>query len=111
MPMVIDIVRDRMATAKARSVSVLGEVLTEWLLAHKAEAEQVVEGKTLSGAFEAIKGEARKQGGNCGVLDDREALRIALIYFGITCVDASAEPVKAPKPAADALDLDSLLGG
>ena len=107
MPMMMDIVRDGMAAVGNRSLNMLGELLTEWLLAHKAE--QVVEGKTLSGAFEAIKDAARKQGGNCGVVDDQEALRIALGYFGI--VDVSGDAVKASKPTDDALDLDTLMGG
>jgi len=109
MPMVIDIVRDGMATATAHSMTVLGEVLTEWLLAHKAQAEQVVDGKTLTGAMQAIMEVARKQGHvGWGVVDDQEGLRIALAYFGVT---DSGVTGSAPKPAADALDLDALMGG
>ena len=122
MPMVIDIVRDGMATERGRGIGVLGELLTEWLLAHKAEAEQVVEGKTLSGAMQAIMEAARKQGGSWGVVDDQEGLRIALAYFGVTDAGTAAcdgSKGNAPnghtdggvKTPADALDLDALLGG
>lgn len=111
MPMVIDIVRDGMATQHSRGIGLLGELLTEWLLSHKAQAEQVVEGKTLSGAFDAIKDAARKQGGSFGVIDDQEAMHIALSYFGIKGTEASGDAVKPGKPTADALDLDALMGG
>lgn len=108
MPMVIDIVRDGMATANARSITVLGEVLTDWLLKHKAEAEKTVDGKTMTGAMQAIMEVARKQGGSWAAVDDQEALSIALAYFGVTDAGTSSS---APKPAADALDLDALMGG
>mgnify|MGYP001301550275 CR=1 FL=1 len=114
MSMVMDIVRDGMATGKGRSIHVLGELLTDWLLLHKAEAEKTVEGKTLSGALQAIMETARKQGGSWGVVDDQEGLRIALGYFGVTPPGDTAPIGRATGnvPAIpDALDLDALLGG
>lgn len=114
MPMVIDIVRDGMATGQGRSLSVLGELLTDWLLLHKAEAEKTVEGKTLSGALQAIMEAARKQGGRWGVVDDQEGLRIALGYFGVTSPEDTAptgHTIRSVPPVPDALDLDALLGG
>ena len=120
MPIMIDIVRDGMAAAQGRSLNVLGELLTDWLLLHKAEAEKTVEGKTLSGAMQAIMEVARKQGGSWGVVDDQEGLRIALAYLG---ADAKTAGDSAPTPRAtvtahaatacqtdSALDLDALLG-
>ena len=114
MPIMIDIVRDGMAAAQGRSLNVLGELLTDWLLLHKAEAEKTVEGKTLSGAMQAIMEVARKQGGSWGVVDDQEGLRIALVYFGITLTENTVptDHVTSSVPhIPDALDLDALLGG
>ena len=114
MPMVMDIVRDGMATGRGRSLNLLGELLTEWLLAHKTEAEKLVEEKTLTGAMQAIMEAARKQGGSWAAVDDQEALHIALAYFGITPAEDAAPVGRATGtiPAtADALDLDALLGG
>lgn len=115
MSMLIDIVRDGMAKDGGRAIKVLGDLLTEWLLARPEHAELDAGGKTLSGAMEAIKDAARKQGGSWGVVDDQEGLRIALSYLGVNMdkVGTSA-PVAADAACAgqtnSALDLDALLG-
>lgn len=115
MSMLIDIVRDGMAKDGSRAIKVLGDLLTEWLLENPVIAEMDAGQKTLSGAMEAIKDAARKQGGSWGVVDDREGLRIALAYLG---VDSKMAGDSAPTPRATApaarmdgeLDLDALLG-
>jgi len=109
MSMMMDVVRDGMAKSSARPMQILGEMLTDWLLKHPAEAERAVDDKkTLAGAMSAIEDVARKQGGKCGVVDDQEALRIALAYLGVK----GAEPTgDAHKPAAaDTFALDNFWG-
>lgn len=115
MSMLIDIVRDGMAKDGGRAIKVLGDLLTEWLLARPELAEIEAKGKTLSGAMEAIKDSARKQGGNWGVVDDQEGLRIALAYLGVNADKADTSvPVTATTAQVaqtdSALDLDALLG-
>ena len=104
-----------MAKDGSRAIKVLGDLLTEWLLARLELAETEAGEKTLSGAMEAIKDAARKQGGSWGVVDDQEGLRIALAYLGVDAKMAGAS-VPAPMVPAQAaqmdsaLDLDALLG-
>lgn len=115
MSMLIDIVRDGMAKDGSRAIKVLGDLLTEWLLARPELAELEGGEKTLAGAMDAIKDAARKQGGSWGVVDDQEGLRIALAYLGADTKTAgdSAPTPRATAPAArmdGELDLDALLG-
>ena len=115
MSMLIDIVRDGMAKDGSRAIKVLGDLLTEWLLARPELAELEGGEKTLAGAMDAIKDAARKQGGSWGVVDDQEGLRIALSYMGVNADKAgTTSPVTADAIYAgqtnSALDLDALLG-
>lgn len=123
----MDSVRDEMAATKDRAVEQLGKLMTVFLTAHpEAEAQ---EGKTLSGAYEALREAARKgQNGGCYAMADGEALRLALGYYGISgygttdedvmrmilahygaCAARASAPAKAQ--TQDDLDIDRMLGG
>ena len=123
----MDSVRDEMAATKDRAVEQLGELMTVFLTAHPdAEAQ---EGKTLSGAYEALREAARKgQKGGCYAMADGEALRLSLTYYGIKGYDMTDGDVlqmilahygvAAGKASAqskartqDDLDIDSILEG
>lgn len=105
MSLLIDAIRDGMAKEHGDPAMVqLGDLLTDWVTQHQA-GDRDVGSKTLSGAMGALRSEAQKrQKGGCGCVSDAEGLKIALGYFGV-----AAEEPASPK-AADALDLDALLG-
>ena len=50
----------------------------------------------------------KRQKGGCGCVSDADGLKIALGYFGITGEGTASAPARPT--AADALDLDTLLG-
>ena len=116
MANIMDAIRDGMAKEHtSRAMQVLGELLTEWLLKHPEQAEKDAGTKTLSGAMGAIREEARKQtkqqGGNVGVVDDQEGLRIALEFLGVASGEAAVADLRpSPAQAVDELDIDALLG-
>ncbi len=100
----IDAIRDGMAAnAGNKPLCLLGDLLTGWIMKNQRLAAGAKVGqKTLKGAMDAVRDEAKKhQTGNCGIVSDQDALKIALTYFGIR------HESKAP---ADPLDLDALLG-
>ena len=104
MSSLMDAVRDGMAAnTENKSLCLLGDLLTDWMLKNQRHAAAATtDGKTLKGAMDAVRDEAKKhQTGNCGIVSDQDALQIALGYFGIK------QESKAP---ADTLDLDALLG-
>ena len=72
----MDKLRDEMAAAKdGPGVAVLGEYMTERLLKDAAIAPNILkDGKTLAGAFEAIRAQARKeQKSGFACIDDERA--------------------------------------
>ena len=81
----MDKIRDEMAKSKNNYVQVVGEYLTDYLLAHpEAEAALLDKGKSIKGSLEAARKEAEKvQQGNVAVLDDRTVFGIVLGYFGL----------------------------
>ena len=81
----MDKLRDEMAKSKDKYVQVVGEYLTDYLLAHpEAEAALLEKGKSIEGSLETVRGEAQKvRQGNVAVLDDRTVFGIVLGYFGL----------------------------
>lgn len=130
----IDKIRDEMAKSGDQAIQVIGEYATTRVL----DGCTVADGKTLKGAFDAIRDYAKKhqrQGYAIVVPDD--AYRVVDDYYGwphrsaATMVEAASQapakdeemkepaeemptPVEEPKQAASAFalpDLDDLLGG
>ena len=100
----IDTVRDGMAENSGdKALCHLGELLTAWAEKNRDKAAKAeTDGKTLKGAMDAIRAEARKQtSGSTGVVSDADGVVIALEYFGIK---------QETQSSADSLDLDALLG-
>ena len=96
----MDKLRDEMAAAKDdSSIAVLGEYMTERLLGDEALAGAVLaKGKTLAGAFGAIKEYARKhQKNGFACVDEETAYRVTCEYYGIE--DATPHPSAAPTPS------------
>lgn len=81
----MDKLRDEMAKSKDNYVQVVGEYLTDYLLAHpEAEAALLDKGKSIKGSLETVRQKAQKvQQGNVAVLADRTVFGIVLGYFGI----------------------------
>lgn len=81
----MDKLRDEMAKSKDKYVQVVGEYLTDYLLAHpEAEAALLEKGKSIKGSLETVRKEAEKvKQGNVAVLDDRTVFGIVLGYFGL----------------------------
>lgn len=132
----MDKLRDEMAKSKEYYVQVVGEYLTDYLLAHpEAEAALLEKGKHIAGSLAAVRKEAEKvKTGNMAILDDRTVFGIVLGYFGLKSEadvlktgenvlkqpadvptvgkpDRSDDDQSSPVPVApDPFDLDALLG-
>ena len=114
-----DKLRDEMAGTKKRYVQVVGEFLTEYLLAHpEAEAAILKKDKSIDGSLKEMEKAARKEAvGGCGILDDATAFGIVLKYFGIEAaqdaITAGGEtpPLQTREQNDDPFDLDALLAG
>ena len=124
----MDKIRDEMAKSKDNYVQVVGEYLTDYLLAHtEAEAALLDKGKSIEGSLAAVRREAEKvKTGNMAILDDRTVFRIVLNYFGLKSEpDVTKKADDAPKTEgnvikqpvdvsteakSDPFDLDALLG-
>ena len=81
----MDKLRDEMAKSKDNYVQVVGEYLTDYLLAHpEAEAALMDKGRSIKGSLETVRKEAEKvKTGNMAILDDRTVYGIVLGYFGL----------------------------
>lgn len=126
----MDKIRDEMAKSKDKYVEVVGEYLTDYLLAHpEAETALLDKDRSIADSLAAVRKEAEKvRTGNMAILDDRTVFGIVLGYFGLKSepdvikkagdvpktaedVPKTAEDVPAPEPEpADPFDLDALLG-
>ena len=133
----MDKLRDEMAKSKDKYVEVVGEYLTDYLLAHpEAETALLDKDRSIADSLAAVRKEAEKvKTGNMAILDDRTVFGIVLGYFGLKSepdvikkaedvperagdvpkkagnVPKTAENVPAPEPEpADPFDLDALLG-
>ena len=123
----MDLIRDQMAKSKDDYVSMMGEVMTEYLRMHP-DAE-IGEDRTLKGAFDHLKAEAKKkQKGGCYAMPPKEIFDGMMAYYGLTPEDGDGarcfatalgqstpdpvEPMEPVKPAKDddLFDIDALLG-
>lgn len=112
----IDKIRDEMAATKNNAIEMLGELLTAALRNHRDYAQAIMaEGKTVKGAYEAMRNVARKEKREC--IGPSEALKIALEYYGIKTTAAEAlaiimggQEAPAEQSHDDSLDLDALMG-
>lgn len=121
----MDAIRDEMANAaEDGAIQMIGNILTELLRKRPEIAPRLAaQGKSLKGAMEAMKAEAQKhKHGSWACLDGMSGMRIVLGYYGIdedgleeaarkVMFDDARSCAAAPAPkAADALDIDALLG-
>jgi len=81
----MDKIRDEMAKSKENYVQVVGEYLTDYLLAHpEAEAALLEKGKSIEGSLAAVRKEAEKvKTGNMAILDVKTVFGIVAGYFGL----------------------------
>lgn len=109
--LVIDRIRDEMAKEGAYSpVAAIGEYVTQRI----QQGAQLPEGKTLKGAYEAMRKWAQENRGksSCVCIPPDRAFQLVDEYFGFQREEPQTIAA-APAPAAveDELDLDALLGG
>lgn len=118
----MDKLRDEMAKTKSKAVGMVGEIVTLYLMADAENAAKILaEGKTLWGAYGAMKSVAQKERREC--IDCEEAAQIFAEYYGFQKMPMEelwelAQGRKKAKPQAaavmapdvDDLDLDALLG-
>ena len=116
----MDKIRDEMAKA-TDAVCMVGEIVTLYLQSEPTNAEKILaDGKTLKGAYGAMRDYARKEHKEC-MTPDEAAEHIAR-YYGMEPAKLmdmwqavkDEEPQEKAKPQAraeaDDLDLDALLG-
>ena len=117
----MDRLRDEIAKAADRpEIALIGEYLTSRLAADPEIGDKLnAKGKTIDGAFGAVKEWARKnqKNGYCAVTDEK-AFEIVCGYYGIEAEaqanagEGTSSGGSAPlEGKADGLDLDALLGG
>lgn len=115
----MDKIRDEMAKTKNPAIAAIGEHMTEVLQANPNAAEAIrAKGKTLTGAFEAMRAEAKKaQTGGCYCMAPEQAWEIVGRYYGIASSGAYAPPspqggegLGRETATEDELSLDALLG-
>ena len=114
----VDRLRDELARKHDHpGVQVIGEYLTGRLNADHGLADKIcADGKTIEGAFNAIRDYARKiQKNRYACVPDAKGFAIACEYYGIPAEKSDAQtsahkPAPAAPPSDDGLDLDALLG-
>ena len=117
----MDRLRDEIAKAADRpEIALIGEYLTGRLAAAPEIGDKLnAKGKTIDGAFGAVKEWARKnqKNGYCAVTDEK-AFEIVCGYYGIEAEaqanagEGTSSGASAPlEGKADGLALDALLGG
>lgn len=115
----VDKVRDEMAKEDKRpEIGAVGELMTAMLQDQPDIAGAILaKGKTLTGAFDALKAHASKhKAGQCYAMTDAEARKLLRDYYGINGEaprPSQAAPAPTPPqpqtPAQDLFDLDALL--
>lgn len=104
----MDRIRDELAGAGGdQAIEEIGEYVTRRV----AAGADVPEGKTLKGAYEAMREWARKhQKNGCCCVPPEKAYELVDKYFGFA--GKAERPVPAPvrSSVVDELDLDALLG-
>ena len=112
----VDRLRDELAKKSDHpGVAVIGEYLTGRLNADHGLADKIcADGKTIEGAFEAVRAYARKiQKGGSAYVKDEKALEIVCEYYGIPADGEKSHAqtlAHQEAPSDDGLDLDALLG-
>lgn len=114
----IDKLRDEMAANPEKpGIQEVGAYMTSRLMDRPEDAGQVlVEGKTLKGAFEAIRSYASKhRTGDFAYVPPDQAFKLVAEYYGLEVhvMRSNPQALADLKPAAapqDDLDLDALLG-
>lgn len=102
----IDKLRDEMAAnTEDTALCVLGDMMCDYLRAHRSAAQILTEGKTLQGAMKRMEEYARKNKGknNCACVSPSKAIELTLAYYGIT-------ETAAPSAGGFDVSLDDLLG-
>ncbi len=99
-----------------RILEIIGEFLINLVTANANAAENLLDDKkTLKGAYEAMRTEARKQSKDgCAVLTDDEGFEIICGYYGVDNQAGGGENVDQNAPAVNAapaldIELDDLL--
>lgn len=83
-----------MEAAKDSCSKYIAEQLLQQATSCPEVAEKILEQKkTLAGALDAIKAEAKKHAvGGCGCVDEAQAVKIACKYYNIKATKPAAEP-------------------
>lgn len=83
-----------MEKAKDSCSKYIAEQLLQFASSCPEVAEKILEQKkTLAGALDAIKAEAKKHAvGGCGCVDEAQAVKIACKYYNIKATKPAAEP-------------------
>lgn len=86
-----------MEKAKDSCSKYIAEQLLQLASSCPEVAEKILEQKkTLAGALDAIKAEAKKHAvGGCGCVDEAQAVEIACKYYNIKVTEPAAEPAAA----------------
>lgn len=109
-----DKLRDEMAKQSTHpGIAVLGDYMTARLQGDPSIAAAILaDGKTLSGAFDAIRDYASKhRTGSFAYVPPEKAFEICAGYYGILPAGAPQTQAPAvPEPDDTGLDLDALLG-
>lgn len=86
-----------MEAAKDSCSKYIAEQLLQQATSCPEVAEKILEQKkTLAGALDAIKAEAKKHAvGGCGCVDEAQAVKIACKYYNIKATKPAAEPTAA----------------
>lgn len=86
-----------MEQAKDPCSKYIAEQLLQMVTSCPQAAEKILaEKKTLAGALDAIKAEAKKHAvGGCGCVDEAQAVEIACKYYNIKATKPAAEPAAA----------------
>lgn len=93
----IDKLDAEMEQAKDPCSKYIAEQLLQLATSCPEVAEKILEQKkTLTGALDAIKAEAKKHAvGGCGCVDEAQAVEIACKYYNIKAAKPAAEPAAA----------------
>lgn len=86
-----------MEASKDSCSKYIAEQLLQMATSCPEVAEKILEQKkTLAGALDAIKAEAKKHAvGGCGCVDEAQAVEIACKYYNIKATEPTAEPTAA----------------
>lgn len=101
----IDKLDKEMEQAKDPCSKYIAEQLLQLATSCPEVAEKILEEKkTLGGALEAIKAEAKKHAvGGCGCVDEAQAVEIACKYYSIKYGVTATKPAAEPAAASQAL--------